>query len=284
MTSLDACRDATRILEAHLDGQLDPVKTLEVEEHLSACEMCREKVALDRAIRSSLKKSVKTSAPEDVKARLLAAMAGEDARQVERAENAPDAKTERGMLRHWRTLLPLASAAALALAWGAASRQPMAHGLPSAVGASFGSDDLLHDFVAQHSRPLRPELTDPKLVRALERDVGVPVRVPRFQKDARFLGGRVVPVHGGERAAVLQYELTRGSGVQRVTVFVYDPRKIQVSGPNLAPRAVGTAEVRVGQTDGYSVAVRQQNGVGYAMTSELDPESSAELLAVVDPE
>ena len=35
---------------------------------------------------------------------------------------------------------------------------------------------------------------------------------------------------------------------------------------------------------GNGKCMRQQNGVGYAMTSDLDPESSAELLAVVDPE
>ena len=43
---------------------------------------CRERVALDRAIRGSLKKAVKTSAPDDVRARMLAAMAGETAREA----------------------------------------------------------------------------------------------------------------------------------------------------------------------------------------------------------
>ena len=77
----DACKSIGLLLGAHLDGQLDPVKTLEVEEHIEACEVCRERLALDRALRGSLKKAVKTTAPSDVRARMLAAMAGENARQ-----------------------------------------------------------------------------------------------------------------------------------------------------------------------------------------------------------
>jgi anti-sigma factor RsiW len=305
----DACRSMGLLLGAHLDGQLDPVKTLEVEDHVGACEVCRERLALDRALRGSLKKAVKTAAPEDVRARMLAAMAGESARETARDEenddslvastaamvtNASrlDASADRtsvpgsqpkrpSMLRHWRTMLPLASAAALVMAWGAAGRQPVVHGMPDTMVPAGLSDDLLRDFVRQHKDSLPPEQADPKQVRQFERYVGVPVRVPQFS-NASFKGGRILPLHGGERAAMLQYEVTQGSDVQRVTVFVYDPRKIQIGGANLAARAIGTAEVRVGQTDGYSVAVTQHGGVGYAMASEL--ESSAVLVRAVERE
>lgn len=291
----DGCKSIGRLLGAHLDGALDTVKTLEVEEHLGDCETCRERLALDRALRSSVKKAVATTTPGDVRARMLAALEqaehAEDAHQepsplvTEAADEASKpAVTERGLLRHWRTALPLASAAALALAWGSASKQPLAHGATDVMRAGFGNEDLLRDFVAQHSKPLPPEQTDPTQVRKLERYVGVPVRVPQFKSNAHFVGGRLVPVHGGERAAMLQYELSEGSGtVQRVTIFVYNPRAVHV-GTNLVPRAVGTAEVRVGQTDGYSVAVTQHGGVGYTIASDLDPESSAKLVVAADTE
>ncbi|MCL2722864.1 MAG: zf-HC2 domain-containing protein [Polyangiaceae bacterium] len=294
---LDGCKATVRLLEPLLDGALDPVKTLEVEDHVAACEVCRERFALDRAMRGSLKKSVRVEAPSDVRARMLAALAGESVREQERmqhpAEEAPfalvagaeksshEARSDRGMLRHWRTVLPLASAAALALAWASAAKQPVLQGSTDVMRAGFGNDELLRDFVAQHSRPLPPEQTDPTQVQKLERYVGVPVHVPHFTQaqNAHFVGGRLVPLHGGERAAMLQYELQQGSSVQRVTIFVYNPRNVQVSGAYLAPRAVGTTEVRVGQTDGYSVAVTQQGGVGYTIASDLDPESSAMLIA-----
>jgi anti-sigma factor RsiW len=309
----DACKSMGLLLGAHLDGQLDPVKTLEVEDHVAACEVCRERLALDRALRGSLKKAVKIAAPDDVRARMLAAMAGERARETTREENDDslvvnstaalvanvsmeglDASADRtsspgshakrpSMLRHWRTMLPLASAAALVMAWGAAGRQPVVHGMPDTMVPAGLSDDLLRDFVGQHSHSLPPEQTNPKQVRQFERYVSVPVRVPQFS-NAEFVGGRLVPLHGGERAAMLQYEVKQGGDVQRVTVFVYDPRKIQIGGANLAARAIGTAEVRVGQIDGYSVAVTQHGGVGYAMASDLDPESSANLVSAVERE
>ena len=306
--SADACKSMGLLLGAHLDGQLDPVKTLEVEDHVAACEVCRERLALDRALRGSLKKAVKTATPEDVRARMLAAMVGESARETrlggrdeddlvavssvsgEGLDASADRKSVPGsrpqrptMLRHWRTMLPLASAAALVMAWGAAAKQPVARGATDTMVPAGLSDDLLRDFVGQHSHSLPPEQADPKQVRQFERYVGVPVRVPQFS-NAQFVGGRLVPLHGGERAAMLQYVVKHGTDVQRVTVFVYDPRKIQIGGANLAPRAIGTAEVRVGQTDGYSVALTQHQGVGYAMASDLDPESSANLVSAVDRE
>jgi anti-sigma factor RsiW len=305
-----ACKAMGLLLGAHLDGQLDPVKTLEVEGHLASCEVCRERLALDRALRGSLKKAVKTTAPDDVRARMLAAMAGETARETAREEEASgataavagadsydgtalDASASRAtdpgrrrptMLRHWRTMLPVASAAALIMAWGAAGKQPVMHGAPDTmVTGAFAGDEMLRDLVGQHSHALPPEQADPKQVRKFEQYVGVPVRVPQLGQNAHFVGARLVALHGGkDRAAMLQYEMGQGPTVQRVTVFVYDPRNVQIGGANLAPRTVGTAQVRMGQTDGYSVAVTQHGGVGYTITSDMDPESSAMLVAVVD--
>lgn len=98
---------------------------------------------------------------------------------------------------------------------------------------------------------------------------------------ARLVGGRVLKMNN-ERAAMLQYEVGQGADAQRVSVFIYDPRKIQVGGSTLAPRAIGTAQVQVGQSEGYSVAVTQHDGVGYALASDMDTEASAELAALAN--
>jgi anti-sigma factor RsiW len=304
------CSSMARLLGAHADGQLDTARTLEVDDHLAQCETCRERVALDRALRGSLKKAVRTSAPSDVRARVLASLAsaaaradGSDANANANAETSADASlmsdgpldppsstpSSRGrisMLRHWRTMLPVASAAAVALAWGVAGKQPMAATDASvAARAGFGNDELVNQFVEVHSRPLRPETPDPKMVRGFEREVGVPVHVPQFE-NAQFRGGRLLPVAGGERVAMVQYDVQMGSDTRdlhRVTLFIYDPRKIQLgTGPQLPPRAVGTAQVRVGQARGYSVAIAQHGEVGYAVASDLDAESNAALVAKAD--
>lgn len=298
MSDESRCGSIARLLGAHADGELDAAKTVEVDDHLAACETCRERTALDRAIRGSLKKAVKTSAPSDVRARMLAAMAGQTAREVRaEAEAAPPSSpafdstakltAERkrpAMLRHWRTMIPLASAAAIALAWGAASQQPMtALDTNARAGAGFGNDELINRFVDIHSRPMRPETPDPKVVRGFEGEVGVPVHVPNLEHNARFVGARLLPVQGGERAAMLQYEVVENGAVHRVSVFTYDPRRVQVRGAEtLTPRAVGTAQVRCGQARGYSVAITQHGDVGYAVASDLDPEANAQLVAAAN--
>ena len=95
------------------------------------------------------------------------------------------------------------------------------------------------------------------------------------------MGGRIVPFHA-QRAAILQYELGSGDNLRRVSVLVYDAQKIRVgTATNLAPREVGTAEVRVGREKGYSVAVTERAGVGYLVASDLDQDKSAQLAAMI---
>ena len=78
---------------------------------------------------------------------------------------------------------------------------------------------------------------------------------------------------------MLQYEVPQQNGeVRRVSIFVFDPRRIQVNDSDLSARPVGTAQVRVGHQNGYSVAVMQSNdGVGYALASDMDEDETAEL-------
>jgi anti-sigma factor RsiW len=272
------CKDS-RILGAYLDGELDASSLVEVDTHLSACETCRERVEVDRATRQSLKRVVRKR-PEGgllaLRSRARTAMLAEQVRSEVRSLDA----AERGRMLGWRTIVPLATAAAFALLWGAASRGPVADsGLRSdQMRASLG-DDLLAELVFQHSSPVPPQWTDPRDVRALDQYVGVPVRPSPFERNgAALIGASLFPIHQ-QRAAMLQYRIGNGAGQRRFSLFIVDPRNIQISGPGLAPRAVGTAEVRVGQENGYSVAVTQNRGVGYAVVSD-DAERSAELVAL----
>jgi anti-sigma factor RsiW len=283
-----ACKETARLLGTYTDGQLDAAKTLEVDDHLASCEVCNERIALDRAVRGSLKRTTKTGAPDDVRARMLAAMTAEASRGEKRDEGAAaaGATPPRGMLRHWRTMVPLASAAALTLAWGFAGKQPVTRGVPDVMQGGFANDEVLRELVDVHKRPIRPETKDPTAVRGFEPDVGVPVRAVRFkQGNARFVGARIVNMQGAERGAMLYYEVPQGNGnVQRVSVFVYDPARVHIVPQNFAPRAVGTARVQVAQQGGYSVAVREHGGVAYAFTTDLDPDQSAQLVAQAEPE
>lgn len=268
---LSKCRDRVRLLDAYVDGELEPAQLLDVEGHVADCVGCRERVELHRATSASLKRTTKAAAPDGLRSRALAAMMAEKARGEARAPVQPQAGA-------WRSFVPLASAAALALAFGSLGRGQTGG---DSVHAGMG-DELLQELIAEHSRPLPSyDRTDAVGARELEQYVGVPVHPAAFERSgARFVGGRVMPVQGAQRAAMLQYVIGSGEKAQRVSVFIYDPSKIQVRGTDLAPRSIGTAQVRVGRDHGYSVAVTQNGGIGYAVASDLDAEHSAQLAAL----
>ncbi len=257
---------------------------VELDAHIEHCEGCRERVLLDEATRYSMKQVVKEGAPSDMRARIAAAMSAERTR-VEARDKAS------GRNSAWRTVVPLATAAAFALAWGVMSRGPNARTTENkTLHAGFG-DDLLSILASEHGRPLPPDRTDPTKVGELEQYVGVPVHAATLHRNnAHFVGGRVLGVHQ-ERAAMLQYEIQQGGETRRVSVFVFDPRRIQVNADDFTPRAVtvagagtGASEVRVGHANGYSVAVTQHAGVGYALASDMDERQTAELALQTAPD
>ena len=284
MSRLSACRDSARALGPYLDGECDPAQMIEIDEHVSSCETCREEVQLLRATRGSMKRVVRSPAPAGLSERIGNAMAAELARDAKSSRLADEFGPAPLMVRlaSGRTMAPIAVAAAIALFWGAAARGTAA--VTKEEHAGFG-DELLQELVAEHSQPLPPEAVTPQAVRGLERYVGVPVRPMSFERNgARLVGGRVVPLRS-QRAAMPQYIVGTGDEARRVSVLVYDAQKIDVgtamSGSNFAPRAVGTAEVQVGRAKGYSVAAAQREGVGYLMASDLDQDKSAQLVAMV---
>jgi anti-sigma factor RsiW len=275
------CRDRARMLGSYLDGELEAAKLIEIDEHVAACEPCREEAQLLRAMRGSLKRVVRMPSPTGLQERIANAMAAERAREDVRADAEADelgARIPVVNMTSWRTMVPLATAAALALFWGAAARGPQPR--TNEARASFG-DDLLAQFVADHASPLPPETKDPDAVRSMERYVGVPVRPGSFERGgAHLVGARFVQLQS-QRGAILQYVLGSADNAQRVSVLVYDAQKIQIGDGNLSPKAVGTAEVRVGRERGYAVAAAQRGGVGYVVASDLDPDKNAQLAAMV---
>ncbi len=288
------CSRIVALLGPSLDGALDTASTIAVDEHLASCGECREQHRFQQAMRGSVKKVVGASAhaPDDFRARLAARLSAESTEVSETIEDvpaslastaipvvAPEAAPERERSRSrlaamssLRSFAPWAAAAAVVLVLGTYQQHR------SAVRRN-SVDGPLGDFVAEHARPLPPET---KEVQGLGTYVGVPIH-PLYLKrmqSAKFVGGRVLPVQH-ERAAQLQYEVAGASG-GRVSVFIYDPRKLQIDASDLAARQHGASEVRVGRANGYSVAVSERGGVGYAVTADMDPDLTADLAAELD--
>jgi anti-sigma factor RsiW len=268
------------MLGSYLDGELEAARLIEMDEHVGVCEACREAVLLLRAMRGSLKQVVRGAAPEGLRGRIENAMMAERARTASAGVEGPFAGVPLAF-GSWKTVVPVAAAAAIALIWAAMARvTPGASRDSREVKAGLG-DELLQELVAEHSQPLPPEATNAEAVRGLARWVGVPVRPASFERGgAHLVGGRVMSLRP-ERAAMMQFIVGVGDAARRVSVYVYDAQKMQVGTANLAPRSVGTAEVRVGREKGYSVAATQREGVGYVLASDLDPDQTAQFAAMV---
>jgi len=114
------------------------------------------------------------------------------------------------------------------------------------------------------------------MVPKLEPEVGVPLHLPSLkQYGAHWQGGSVIPVHNN-RAAIFRYDVSN----HPVTVYVYDTRQVRLRGV-LEPTVVHDKPVHVGVRHGYSIAAREQRGVGYAVATDLDDGESAELVSTM---
>ncbi len=276
---MSGCR-LRSLLDPYVDGELSPERMLEVREHLASCQECEEQVRLTAAIKASTREFVRSAAPVSAafRARVEGAFEAERRRiEARAAEAAP-----RGSLP-WRTILPVAAAAAITLVWAASVEEPPPHYVaqPATVSAGIadGTAQLIDDFVRYHARggdDATPAVVEPTLVSRLEPEVGVPVRAPSLSEyGASWEGGTVVRVSPpGHRAALLRYRV----GNHRVSVYVYDATRWPLRA-RLEPRVVHDVPVYVGQRRGYSIAATERRGIGYAAAADLADEAPAELVA-----
>lgn len=289
-TNRNDCRDLSFAVETYLDGELEPSQVVEVESHMSHCGTCRERVSLDRAVRASLQQLARPSAPSSLRERMEARLQAERLRNERLAESQAEAAPESSSSEHrasfpLRYATPFAVAAGFALFFSVAQRAEKGLDTPTnksarteVARASVGLDGLLDDLVHQHAEPLPPEVTKPEQVALFDPFVGVPTQgaTPKLAPfGATFVGGRIMAVQD-KRAAMMQYKF---AGNHRVTVYVYDPRRITAESQILRKQNVRNAPVYVGSHLGYNVAATEKQGIGYALASDLGDDESAELVA-----
>jgi hypothetical protein len=254
---------------------------LEVQTHVESCEQCSSIVRLERSLRQSLRQVTYDDAlvSDAFRARIQDALRKAERPVVARAPRQRRTRTAHGMREvamYWGG--PLAFAAAL-LVWlgGQSSKHevpPVApQAAPQAVSASVSSDEILDRLLDYHSAPPVPEVTEPRLVPQLERDVGVRVRMPTLM-NAEWQGASVVPVMRGLRAATLRYKLP---DEHSVTIYVYDAARVPLRAA-LKERMVRQQAVYVGHRRGYSIAALERRGLGYAVATDQDDPESVELV------
>jgi anti-sigma factor RsiW len=301
----------------YADGEADQANILRIETHLIACKKCRDELDLVRAMRASVRRSVTKPAPGGLEEKLRAALANVDAADATSLGASSDGRWVSGVKAARGVEARLAEKPERSRQWAAAAMAmaacfvlvvvvlqvereespvarmatiattlPLVSAMPPVAAnendqPSF--DALLDKLVALHADPLPPEEKNPEHLTRLEPYVGVPVKRPALtmlrdfgvERGASFDGARLHPLRDSRSCAALHYKMQG----HRVTVYMFDPRVIQVARTRLTQRMVRENPVYVGKLRGFSVAAAEKKGVGYALASDLDEDKSLQMVA-----
>ena len=264
------CNRIRQYSDAYIDGEVDPATQLEFEQHLDGCDQCREEVAFLRATKLRVRDEVRaTRAPDHLRARILNALDEEDLR-LDSASTTMLGRVPVGV----RVAVPLGLAATTLLV--------MAYSFGPTLGdytlaAMDPATPVLDDIVRVHSAELPADVpgSDPqKVVQYFRNRVRFPVRPTEFEgRDARLVGARLSNVRD-RSAAALYYDV----GGRRLTVVVFDGDDGNLLEGSRSARLLGR-DLRYRQVRGYTVPVRNQDGLHYAFTGDMDRQSLLRLAA-----
>lgn len=274
---MSGCHRFIPQLEPLSDGELSPAQVADVEQHLDECALCTERVRLAEAMRASLKQVVHAGAPvtAQFEERIRLALAAERERDERRS---PEQDAQLRMLS-WRSIVPIAAAAAVVMGWAASANNRMndvkSKQASMYVDTSPAAVEKLLDQLVKNHESATPQYTEQALLPQLEPEVGVPLRLPNLkQYGARWEGVSVVPV-SNQRAVSFRYRI---SG-HKLTVYVYDASRVAVRS-TLQQRLVRDEPVYVGSRHGVSIAAAERRDrIGYAIATDLNSDESAELVA-----
>lgn len=268
------CAGVWRFTDTYLDGEFGEVERAEFEEHLEGCEPCRkivrEQAAWKHAVRSAAPRETASAALRLRIDNALADAARTDAVLADAAASALAPIDDLEAAREKRTLKsrvlrysPYAAAAGVALAL-AVTRSPH-----TAVTA---------DVIAKHQRNLPIEVSgrSDEVRRWYSDKVDFPVRPPSFGahglQNVALRGGRLANVRD-HQAAYLMYEVDGN----RVSVFIFDPGDMPLDARRHA--VIGNREVYFDGEHGYNVALYRDQGVGYAIASDMDQSQMLRLVS-----
>lgn len=265
-----------------------------VREEVGTTDALRRRLA-SVLIAERLQQSVHSCTPVDVRgqtttlARISTAPAKNIVPARQRArKSASDvwgsSAQHRGAMR-WRTLLPLAAVAAGAIVYAGSRNQAPAPSSWSPVRSSdlrlSELDSYLDLMVSRHlsarrqSQPIRfSHEHDERLVPPFQLPPIQDTRMVNFGNSTGYSPGFQPNAGTVLRGTSSAYEV-RG---HRVTFFAYEaaaaPLRARLEGHSIRGHVV-----YAGKRQGYSVAAVEDGPVGYAMTSDLSPIESAELIA-----
>jgi len=239
-----SCQRAQELIHGYVDGELDLVRSLEVESHIHECEICAQAYRSQTTLRSSLKSdSLYYPAPEKLKKRIHSSLRKE-------------AKSELGQRRfHWRWLTAGASVAFMLLiglvVWRLVPRsirpsgELLAQEITSDHVRSLQTPAHLTDVLSSDQHTVKPWF-DGKV------DFAPPVKDFASQ-DFRLYGGRLDYLNN-RAVATLVYQRR----LHYINLFIWP-----------AEQASSTGEVTV-QRQGYNLIHWTGSGMNFWAISDLN--------------
>jgi anti-sigma factor RsiW len=302
------CNEFNFLVHAYVDDELDERERVETEVHLGDCDTCRGQARRVSRFRQALRESYEPeSAPDALKMRLVAALEAQseveaqqaavdeivagpapavDLDSMREASRAPRPWASRWLLGGGGFAAAAAAALLVTAVWSGgadktAGQQPAGPMDRAGVAAvertahpNMGYEPIVRESVSWHRRQVPIEITGPDDARVnhwFQGKVDFKVKTPRFDRrgngDVNLLGARLSNVRE-KQAAYVVYEVD-GS---KVSVLIFD-RHEKV--PDSTARAGERGFYNAG---GYNVAVVEDQGVTYSITSDLSREDHVQLV------
>lgn len=255
------CSAVHRHVDAFVDGELEPARSIDVEQHLGDCPLCRQQVGMQRNVKLQVSTALRqVAAPEALRQRVAASL------------DEASGQTRQG----YSSTLFLTAAAAVVLLGVSWAQRPSGVNQAVMAGGAGGSLPIFRDIVHKHSHPLpteiaadRPEQVGPWFRGKVAFQVHpVAFKEPRV----RFLGARIDHVRGVS-AATLYYDIDG----HRVTAVVFEATPDMYEGAERMK--MGNREVYFGNVHGYPVPMIRQGNLAYAFTGDLDQRNLLRVVA-----
>jgi anti-sigma factor RsiW len=259
-----ACKDNAPLLHAYSDGELDLVRSLEIEEHLKTCAACAQELREQHILREGIRSAnFYHRAPEALRARIIASASVAPARAGEHSfAVAPVLRTvRRRPVFEW-----LAVAAAILITLGLGAQF-----IPGVRTARQG-DLVAEELVASHIRSLQPGhlmdvvSTDQHTVKPWfdgKIDFAPPVR-DLAEQGYPLIGGRLDYV-GSRDVAALVYQVRK----HYINVFIW---------PDDGKQGIRLESV---SKQGYNVACRSSGGMRLCGVTDANAEDLRQFMQLL---